>query len=193
MPILTGQRLKAALIFREKLLATLRAGAGKQSTPFRNSCCATAVHLIEVEKQRPLTQQESESFAQAIRGLRTTLPNAKMPLIMPRRDDRTAQQKANDEGIRAAYSADVPPSWSIQGDTWRHIVDTTIDPMTRRIADEILPDCPVLPRPGVAISMDHTRPPVDNVATPIIWQNGTRRGVLSKFISYFRDGQTAEL
>ena len=186
MKYIRSERLKAAVIFRERLLATLRAGAGKQSTPFRKSCCATAVHLIEVEKQRPLTPQESESFAQAVRGLRITLDGSKPPLTMPRRDDRTAQQKANDEGIRAAYSADVPPSWSIQGDTWRHIVDTQVDSETRHKADEILPDSPVQPRPGVAISLDHERAAVDGVDCPIVWAEGTRRSTLSKFVDYFR-------
>ena len=177
--LLAGHQLRAAVIFRERLLATLRAGAGKQSTPFRNSCCATAVHLIEVEKQRPLTQQESESFAQAIRGLRTTLPGAKMPLTVQRRDDRTAQQKANDAGIRAAYAANRRPSWDL--DANRSEIDPDLEARGWGKGWEGRPmaDCPVKPTSEAIVNLNHER-----ADYPIVWSDGAPRGIVAKFVKW---------
>ena len=170
---------------REQILNTLRLGKGRQSTPYRNAACETGIRLLETSKKRPLDATETASVAACIRGLKCTLDGSKPPpLTMPRRDDRTPERIALDTAIRDAWAADMPPSWSIQSsDTWRQIVDTT---------NEILPDSPIVPRPGVAISMDHTRPPVNGVSAPIVWQNGTKRSTLTKFMDAFRHSGKAE-
>ena len=193
MPILTGHQ-RAAVIFRERLLATLLGGAGRQATPYRNSCCQIAITMIRLEKERPLTPQESETFAQSIRGLRVTLDGSNPPLMVRRRDDRTAVQRANDEGIRAAYSdTSRRPSWDLQTANRSGVVDTMpVDPELQARGwgkgweGRPMADCPIQPTSGAIVNLNRER---ENF--PIIWSDGAPRGLVSKFVRWALNAQNS--
>ena len=164
---MTRTEYMAHVAQRERLLTTLKRGKGRQSTPYRNAACETGIRLLETSKKRPLDATETASVAACIRGLKCTLDGSKPPpLTMPRRDDRTPERIALDTAIRDAW----PPICRRLGASKAAIHGgKSWTPRTRY--------CPIAqlsPVPGVAISMDHTRPPVNGVSAPIVWQNGTR-------------------
>ena len=191
--LMTGRQAKAAYITRERILATLQRGAGKQSTPFRNSCCQIAITMIRLEKERPLTASEAASYHAAIRGLQTTLPGGKgPPLTVQRRDDRTDQQKMNDKAIRDLYAdTNRRPSWDLDANRSDAVDNTpSMDPELQARGwgkgweGRPMADCPVKPTSEAIVNLNHQRPDY-----PVIWADGTPRGIVAKFVSWALNAQ----
>ena len=174
---------------REQILNTLRLGKGRQSTPYRNAACETGIRLLETSKKRPLDATETASVAACIRGLRATLDGSKPPpLTMPRRDDRTDQQKANDAEIKSLYAdlSQRPRWWDIHVDPSDAANNTpSMDPELQARGwgkgweGRPMADCPVKPTSEAIVNLNNQRPDF-----PVIWADGAPRGIVARFVKW---------